>query len=136
MKTRHIALLFLAALCIGSFAQTSEPQSEVLTAGKEGNFNLPEQAKAGGQVLEPGSYIVQHRVIGNDHYIRLRKIEKTPTVGESYPQFEPTDAGVIKCTVEPLGRKVEKTRIFTEQRADGLHITKVEIAGENDMHIF
>jgi hypothetical protein len=134
MKTKNVALLFVAFMWIGTLALAGQDTSRILKAGKEGKFTLDEKTQVGDVTLQSGTpYVIQHRVIDGVHYVRFQEAftGNTETV-----QLKPTDLGVMKCTVEPLSKKAGETRIFTEKRSDGLHITKVEVAGEDVAHVF
>ena len=134
MKVRNVAVLFFAVTWMAALAFAGQDKTNVLKTGKEGKFTLQEQAQAGNITLQPGTpYVIQHRVIDNVHYVRFAA---GFTGSNETMNFAPSDIGVIKCTVEPLNKKANETRIFTEKRPDGLHITKVEVAGENVAHIF
>lgn len=131
MKVKHVALL-LAIMWIGTLALAGQDPSGMVKTGKESKFTLDQQVQAASVTLHPGRpYLVQHKVVGNDHFLRF---VDASTSGVENIQWGPTDVGVIKCRVEPLGKTATETEIFTEKQADGLHITRVEIAGESDAH--
>jgi len=133
MKVKYFALLFLAVMWVGTLAQAGD-KSGILKAGKEGKFTLDQQAQVGGITLQQGTpYVIQHTVVDGVHYVRF---EEAFTGNDERTHLSPTDMGVIKCRVEPLSEKATETRIFTEKQSDGLHITRVEVAGENVVHIF
>jgi hypothetical protein len=134
MKLKNIALLFLAVTWMATLALAGQDKTDVLKAGKEGKFTLSQQAQVAGITLQPGTpYVIQHQVIDGVHYVRF---EAGFTGNNETVRLSPTDVGVIKCTVEPLSQKAQETRIFTEKRSDGLHITRVEVAGEDVALIF
>ena len=134
MKVKNVALLFLAVMWISTLALAGQDNSGILKAGKEGKFTLDEKTQVGDVTLQSGTpYVIQHRVIDGVHYVRF---QAAFTGSDEKVQLSPTDIGVMKCTVEPLSKKADETRIFTEKRSDGLHITRVEVAGENVAHVF
>lgn len=134
MKVKNVALVFLAVTWMATLAFAGEGKTDVLKAGKEGKFTLNQESQVGGITLQAGTpYVIQHQVIDGVHYVRF---EAGFTSNNETVRLSPTDVGVIKCTVEPLSEKAKETRIFSEKRADGRHITRVEVAGEDVAHVF
>jgi hypothetical protein len=84
----------------------------------------------GGLKLEPGRYKIQHRVEGADHFVHFTEVTKASggaTVGHP---------GEVRCSVEPLDKKVRATAVYTTKEGEAQRVTKVEIAGENVAHLF
>ena len=128
----------LSLLSFTGIAQTSHSKLHV---GKKGEIVLKAPAKIADTTLQPGSYVVQHRVIGDRHYVRFQKLEEHPGVVGEYPQdaeptFEATDAGAFACKLEPAPSKVMTTTVFIDHDAQGARIVKVQIKGENAFHVF
>ena len=42
----------------------------------------------------------------------------------------------MQCKVEPLAKKVSQTAVYTTTEGTGSRVTKVEIGGENVVHVF
>jgi hypothetical protein len=106
-----------------------------LEVGKKGEIELKEPTKIGDATLEPATYVVQHRVISDRHYVRFQKLVEVPDLNLE-PTFEPTDAGVYACKVEPAPSKFKTTTVLLDHDAQGARITKVEVKGENVVHTF
>lgn len=52
------------------------------------------------------------------------------------PTFEPTNAGVYACKLEPASSKFKTTTVLLDHDAQGARIVRVEIKGENVAHLF
>ncbi|MCI0391034.1 MAG: hypothetical protein MOB07_19995 [Acidobacteria bacterium] len=150
LTIRIIATLALLALAVGAFslpalAQNNQGQqakaiqkgkpAEDFTIGKKGEVHFNIQVKAGGIVLKPGMYQVQHTVEGSEHVVIFKemsmpagyKMGNTP-VGKEVAR--------IKCRVEPVTKKVNNTKITLRTDAAGeKEIAEVQIGGEAFKHL-
>ena len=137
MKTVRISLMVLVTLGLLSFAVLAQMSHSKLEVGKKGEIELKQPTKIGNATLEPATYVVQHRVISDRHYVRFQKMELNEMGGLNLePTFEPTDAGVYACKIEPAPSKFKTTTVLLDHDAQGARITGVEIKGENVVHIF
>lgn len=110
-------------------------KQQTLKTGKKGEIVLNQETKAGDLTLQPGSYLVQHRVEGEDHFVHFTKMSKgNPySPGLTYPK---SHEGEIKCRIEPLSSKVAETKVILGPGEDGTYrIQRIEIAGENVAHL-
>ena len=135
MKIIRFTLMLLVSLDILSVSSIAQISNSKLQVGKRGEIVLKEPARIGDTTLEPGTYVIQHRVIADRHYVRFQKLEEVPNL-DLEPTFEPTDAGTFECKLDPASSKFKTTTVFIDHDAKGAHITKVEIKGENAIHIF
>jgi hypothetical protein len=147
---RIIARLALLVLAVGAFglpgsAQNGQGQrvkagqkgkpAEDFTIGKKGEVHFNTQVKAGAVVLKPGMYQVQHTVEGSEHVVIFKEVDmqagyrmgNTP-VGKEVAR--------IKCKVEPVTRKANKTKITLRTNTAGeKEIAEVQVAGEAFKHL-
>lgn len=131
VRTTLMVLLFLGLLSSTVVAQIHSK----LHVGKKGEIVLKQPTKIGDAILQPGTYVIQHRTIADRHYVRFQKLEEYPGLNLE-PSFEPTDAGVFTCTLKPAPTKFKTTTVFIDNDAQGAHIRKVAIKGEDLFHIF
>ncbi len=135
MKIVRITLMTLLALVLLSFVLTAQMSHSKLQVGKKGEIVLKEPAKIGDAPLQPGTYVVQHRVIGDRHYVRFQKLVEYPG-SRMLPTSRRTDAGVFACKLEPAPSKFKTTTVLIDHDAQGAHIVKLEVKGENAVHAF
>jgi hypothetical protein len=106
------------------------------TIGNKGeiHFNVP--IKAGGVVLEPGMYQVQHVVEGSDHVVTFREMQMPAGYRHGNTPVSKVVAVSLACTTEPAG-KVSNTKItLRTNKAGEKEIAEVQISGETVKHIF
>jgi hypothetical protein len=103
--------------------------------GKKGVFHFTRVVKVGKVALQPGMYQVQHLEEGNDHVLVFKEVGmqagykhgNTP-VGKEVAR--------VKCTIEPISKKVSNTKITLRTNARGeREVAEVEVAGEAFKHI-
>ena len=132
-----LALGMLSLPLLAQEHQGMHPQTakgEVII-GKKGAVHFTAQVKAGGTVLKPGMYEVQHVMEGSEHVIVFNevgmqagyKMGNTP-LGKEVAR--------IKCKVEPVTKKVSNTQITLRTNAAGeKEIAEVQVAGEAFKHL-
>jgi hypothetical protein len=128
-------LLFSAAI-----AAVPMQKQHAMKVGKRGEITLTQATKAGDKVLQPGTYVVQHRISGSDHFVRfveLKEVELANPSTDAGPvtYTEAHKAGEIPCKVEPATAPIEETVVYTLKDNGVLRITKVAIKGESVWHI-
>jgi hypothetical protein len=139
VKTRSLLLGGIAWLVLSAVATAAAPEQKEheLKVGKRGEITLTQQTKVGDKVLQPDTYVVQHRVSGSDHFVRfieLKQVEyPTTEINNTYTEAE--KAGEIKCRVEPTTEPIKETTVYTTNEGGGSRITKVAIKGESVWHI-
>lgn len=137
-RIRWGLLLLLAgtgAWIYGSPKTSAAEHEHVIKVGKTGEMQFDSEIRVGELTLKPGRYKFQHRVEGSDHFVHFTEVTKrNPLSGHSggEPKAHP---GEVKCTLEPLNRKVSQT-IVVSSTEGGNHVIRVEVAGENVAHIF
>ena len=144
MKMKALLLAGLGCLLLWTVtvAAAAEHKEHALTVGKKGEITLTKPTKVGDKVLQPGTYVVQHRVSSGDHFVRfveLKQLEAhAPMAGEhsQYTYTEADKAGEVKCRVEPATTPIKETTVYTTNEGGTPRITKVAIKGENVVHVF
>jgi hypothetical protein len=132
MKKIRLLFVFLTLLAAISSAVA---QNQIIKAGKKGQIVLSEETKVADVTLKPGHYQIQHRDSGSDHFVQFIAFKGHTTMMSSNPAT-PSEAGEIKCSVEPLAKKAKQTAVYTTNNAGERRITRVEIAGESVAHVF
>ena len=143
MKTKSLLLASLSCLFLSAVAIAAAPSQKEhgIKVGKKGEITLAQATKVGDRVLEPGTYLVQHRVSHGDHFVRFKEFKQVeywawtdPGVNDTFTVEE--NAGEIKCRVEPEKESVKDTTVYTVTENGTQRITKVAIRGENVLHVF
>jgi hypothetical protein len=140
------ATLFIAAVAFARGHDHAQMQgqaqgkAQAIKVGKRGEITLTQPTKVGSIVLQPDTYVVQHRVSGSDHFVRFVELkqveaEQSGTEGGHYTYTEHNKAGEIPCRIEPVPSPIKKTTVYTEPDDGTPRITKVVIKGENVAHI-
>lgn len=120
-----LPLVLAVAWLSSSFALAAEHE-DMLRVGKKGEVAFSTPTKVGDLTLKPGTYRVQHRVEGEQHFVRFEALGSSGTPGQ----------GEVQCKLEPLPKKASQTAVYTTKEDSGARVTKVEIAGENAAHVF
>lgn len=146
MKPKALLLAILGCVLLWTVSAAAAPgqkeKETVLKSGKEGEITLTQPTKVGDVTLQPDTYVVQHRVSGNQHFVRFMQIKKlhelnvTPETAGWYTYTEQNNAGEIKCRVEPAGTTVQETMVDISTPNGTPRISRVAIKGEDDWHIF
>jgi hypothetical protein len=120
-------------LSLTTMAVASE-HNHILKVGKKGEITLTQLTKVGDMVLQPDTYVVQHRHSGDNHYVRFVELKQVEFSNEDtkFTYTEQDNAGEIKCRVEPAGATAKETTVSVS----GNRITKVTIKGEDVVHVF
>lgn len=135
---RIAAAVALLVLAVGIFSLPASAQDNKpdFTIGKKGevHFNVP--VKAGGALLEPGMYQVQHVAEGGSHSVTFKEMEMPAGYRHSNTPVSKVAAVTIRCKVEPAD-KVSNTKItLRASPTGGKEIAEVQVAGEAFKHIF
>lgn len=117
--------LMVCIVALGSSFALASQKEQVLKVGKKGEVMFETDTAIGALTLPHGTFTMQHRVEGQEHFVKF-----VPVRGSG----QPTE---VKCRMEPLNRTADKTSVFLLVRPDGTRgIQKVHIRGENVAHIF
>lgn len=139
MKTKRLLMAGVGCLLLSAAAIAAVPQQKQhpLKVGKRGEITLTQQTKVGDKMLQPDTYVIQHRVSGGEHFVRfleLKQVEYATTeINNTYTEQE--NAGEIKCRVEPTTEPIKETTAYTVNEGGVPRITKVAIKGETVWHI-
>ncbi len=139
MKTRVLIFTSFSLLLLWTVAAVAAPaqKERALKVGRKGEITLARPTKVGDIVLQPDTYVIQHRVSGANHFVRfveLKRVEAQSIEG-NYTYTEQDKAGEVKCRVEPANGPAKDTAAYIV--TDGApRITKVTIKGEDVAHVF
>lgn len=144
MNPKAWLLTVLGCVLLWTISAAAAPgeKDKALKTGNKGEITLNQPTKVGETTLQPDTYVVQHRVSGNDHFVRfiqMKKLQALNTAPESmgwYTYTAEDNVGEIKCRVEPAGATAESTTVTVNDENGSPRITKVTIKGENVVHIF
>jgi hypothetical protein len=143
MKPRALLLAILGCALLWTISAAAAPgqKNETLKTGKKGEITLTQATQVGSTTLQPDTYVVQHRVSGQDHFVRFIQLKKLQelAIGEGagwYTYTQENNAGEVKCRVEPAGAKIETTTVTVASEGGSPRITQVAIKGENVLHVF
>lgn len=143
MKNRWLllsmAVMLAATLVLGTTVAAAADQ-QVIKVGKKGEVTFDQPTQVGDVTLPAGHYIFQHRVSGEDHFIKFAGAKEMQhsnvTAGMPPMQMGRTTNNEIKCSVEPLNQKVTEQRITISTEGGVRRVTRIEVAGENVAHVF
>ena len=142
MKNRWLVLstaVMVAAIVMSGITIAAAADQQVVKVGKKGDVSFNEPTQVGDITLPPGHYVVQHRVSGEDHFIKFVGAKEMQHAGTSMTttmQMGPTTSKEMKCTIEPLNQKVKQTAVFIDNSSGMRKVTRIEVAGENVAHVF
>ncbi len=143
MQKGKLTLVTLGCLLLWTVTALAAPaqKEHAMKVGKKGEITLTQQAKVGNVVLQPDTYVVQHRISHGDHFVRFIELkqveaEQSGTEGGNYTYTEEDKAGEVKCRMEPAGGVIQTTTVYTVTDGRMLRITKVAIKGEDVFHVF
>jgi hypothetical protein len=93
MKTRTLKVAGLSLLLLWTVAAMAAPgpKDQALKVGKKGEITLSQPTKVGDTVLQPDTYVVQHRTSGGEHFVRfveLKQVESQPSTELPYTYTE------------------------------------------------
>lgn len=134
-----LKLTVMTAVLLLNIAFAFAGNEQVIKVGKKGDVSFNEPTQVGDVTLPAGHYVFQHRVSGNDHFVKFvgaKEMHHSGSVMTTPMQVGPTTTKDIKCTVEPLNQKVKETAIFSDNSSGMRKVTRIEIAGENVAHVF
>jgi hypothetical protein len=138
MRTKHMMLVTLGCLLLWTTtaAFASDHHEHSLTVGKKGEITLTKPTEVGDKVLQPGTYVVQHRTSGDSHFVRFIELKQVEdSKGEQkFTYTERNNADEVRCTLEPSGATAKETTVTIRPEGGGDRITKVTIKGENVVH--
>jgi hypothetical protein len=140
MKPKALLLAVLGCALLWTVSASALPgqKDKTLKTGKKGEITLTQATKVGDTTLQPGTYVVQHRVSGNDHFVRFVELKKLQELGPDagwYTYTQENNTGEIKCRVEPAGTTIEATTVTIAIEGGSPRITEVAIKGENVLHV-
>ena len=143
MKIRNLLLASLGCVLLWTLTAAAAPtqKEHALKVGKKGEITFTRQTKVGNIVLQPDTYVIQHRVSGGSHFVRfveLKQVEAQPANAEQspYTYTEADKVGEVKCRLEPAAGLVKETTAYTVTQGGIVRITKVAIKGEDVLHVF
>lgn len=102
-------------------------QQGMVEVGHKGEVSFAVETKVGDLTLNPGLYGFQHRVENGQHYVRFTELGKRG-IREV--------AGDVKCAIEPVGEEFTRTAVFTSNEGGVNRVVRIEVRGENAVHVF
>lgn len=127
-----IAIVLSGVIVFGVSRATAQQMSHhrtqmrgQLNAGKTGEATFSQAILISDRALPRGSYRFVHRTLGDEHFMVFTQTARP------WREF-----GEIKCQVEALPEKVSRTAITTMDDGGARRVTRIEVAGENLVHVF
>ena len=136
IKTMMLSILGCLLLWTTTVVAASNHHEHALKVGKKGEITLTRPTRVGDRVLQPDTYVVQHRDSGSEHFVRFLEVKEFERHGvrpRTYTEQE--NAGEIRCSVEPSPVPIKATTIYTVTEREMPRITRVAIKGENYVHL-
>jgi hypothetical protein len=116
-------------------AAVASEHDHSLRVGKKGEFTITRPTEAGEKVLQPGTYVVQHRISGDSHFVRVTELKQVEnSKGEARFAYTEPSNDEVRCNLEPAGATAKETTVTIRTEGGGDRITKVSIRGENVVH--
>ncbi len=134
LSTLALTVLLAATGNAGLFAQQHDHGSMMMAperpptgavaqkVGKKGEIILARDTQAGDLMLKAGAYRVQHRIAGDRHVLHFMSESRNWS-------------GDVQCSLEPLNGKVQNTEAVMTDTGALMKLVKVEIGGENVVHV-
>ena len=138
MRVRTLIFSILGCLLLWTSMSIADSNhhEHALKVGKKGEITLIKQTRVGGRVLQPGTYVVQHRDSGDEHFVRFLEVKEFERHGARPRTYtEQENVGEIRCSVEPSPVPIKATTIYTVTEKEMPRITRVAIKGENYVHL-
>lgn len=136
MRMKQTMWIALGCLLLSmTTAAVAAEHDDSLRVGKRGEFTLTRPTEAGEKVLQPGTYVVQHRISGDSHFVRFTELKRVEN-SRGEERFTYTEPGndEVRCNLEPAGDTAKETTVTIRTEGGGDRITKVRIKGENVVH--
>jgi hypothetical protein len=140
MKMRTVLLAILSCVLLWAVTASAAAQQKehAYKVGKKGDISLAQPTKVGDKTLEPGTYLVQHRVSHGDHFVRLIELKQVgaqSTDAGYYTYTERDKVGEVKCRLEPAAGPIKETTVYTVTDGGVQRVTKIAIKGEDVLHV-
>lgn len=113
-------------------ASVMAPHEKTMKVGKKEEVTFSKGMKVGDATLAPGTYKLQHRTEGADHFVRFQPLA-TNARGVTSPAGQPSE---IKCRLEPLQGAAKETTLQFVNEETGQRLTRLQIRGEDVAHLF
>ena len=142
MKNRWLLLstvVMVASIVMLGITIAAAADQQVIKVGKKGEIVFDQPTQVGDVTLSPGHYVIQHRVSGEDHFVKFvgaKEMQHSGTTMTMPMQMGATTSKEIKCAVEPLNQKVTQTAVHIDLSSGSRKVTRIEVAGENVAHVF
>ena len=139
IRTLIFAGLSLSLLWTMTAVAAPAQQGHALKVGKKGEITLIKPTTVGAIVLQPDTYVIQHRISHGDHFVRfveLKQVTAQPATESPYTYTEANTAGEVECRIEPAPEPIKETTVYTVTENGVTRITKVAIKGEDVVHVF
>jgi hypothetical protein len=140
---RSVALSFLLLQLWNGIVINGQTTQQPVKVGKRDDITITSVTKVGNITLQPGHYILQHRVSHGKHAVYFVKFIPygggRPVKGRPYyptGSEGTSQAGDQECKLEPLPTKAKHTHVFFVDDYGAQRITRIEIKGENVAHVF
>jgi hypothetical protein len=123
------------AVVLVNVSSIADGKNRTMTVGKNGDVTFSAETIIGNVTLKPGRYFFEHKVTGDEHFVRFTEVTKPR--GRSFGGRTLSHPGDIKCRLEKLDRKARQT-IIIYAATDGStpRITRIVINGEDVAHVF
>ena len=137
MRMKQMMWIALGCLLLSmtTVSVATENHEHSLKVGKKGEITLTRPTEAGDKVLQPGTYVVQHRISGDSHFVRFTELKQVEnSKGEERFTYTEPSNDEARCSLEPAGATAKETTVTIHTEGGGDRITQVFIKGENVVH--
>lgn len=136
MKKNPASLFFAVAfaLLFSAASALAAGHDHEMKIGKKAEKSFSQDTMVGNVTLKAGDYIVQHKVIGEEHFVSFTKVS-TGIFGHGGGSAEGRPI-TIKCRIEPLNEKASETAFYFHPSGGTTSLTRIEVGGENVAHLF
>src|SRR5512146_2440349 len=135
MKSKAVLMVVLGSALLWTVAAVAAPgqNEQKLKTGKTAEITLTQVTTVGDLTLQPGKYVVQHRMSGKDHFMKFTQLKEVLDLnvgsenGGWYTREERINAGEVKCRIEPAGATNAATSAPVVTEDGSPEITEVSI---------
>lgn len=135
MKLINVLLLAMLLSAATLLVAADHGSHGVMKLGKGATISVSDTTSMGGLVLKPGIYSVRYEWDGNQHYMELTRTSAMEP-GEPYSQYSAQRVGKVKCELEPAGDRIKDTAVVIDNSNGERRVSKLEVRGENVVHVF
>src|SRR5512146_2403666 len=120
-RKQQLAFALAAGLLLSFGVANAEDRSNKLRRGERHEMTFTEKTYVCGVALEPGTYIVQHKTKGGDHWVNFESVPESLPDWMTEIAMQPTPELVaqVRCNPEGLSGPAKRHQVITKAASEG-----------------